>query len=131
MEGRQTRPEGEASPGASTEADDGALSQKISNEISHLYKEHLGKGPLTSRTYVHPELIVVVLGGGYSAGEQTMFEAGRWYEVRRARQHWQDSMKVRFIDKIEGLTGRKVKGFMSANTQDPDLAVELFVLHPE
>jgi len=51
-----------------------------------------------------------------------MFEAGKWYEVRQARQHWQDSMKVLFIDKIEELTGRKVKAFMSANTQDPDRA---------
>jgi uncharacterized protein YbcI len=116
--------------GASSQGGDGALSQKISNEIGRLYKQHFGKGPLTSRTYVQPELIVVVLGGGYTAGEQTMFEAGKWYEVRQARQLWQDSMKVRFIDKIEELTGRKVKGFMSANTQDPDLAVELFVLHP-
>jgi uncharacterized protein YbcI len=107
---------------------DGALSQEISNEISRLYKEHYGKGPLSSRTYLQPELVVVVLGGGYTAAEQTLFEAGKWYEVRQARQLWQDSMKVRFIDKIEEFTGREVKAFMSANHQDPDFAVEMFVL---
>jgi|SRR5271166_6320623 len=131
MEGHNPEPEESASLGAFSEGGDGALSQKISNEFSRLYKEHYGRGPLGSRSYVQPELVVVVLTGGYTPGEQTMFEAGKWYEVRQARQHWQDSMKVLFIDTIEELTGRKVKAFLSANTQDPDLAVELFVLQPE
>ena len=107
---------------------DGALRQDISNAVVSLYKEHYGKGPTRCRTYVQPELVVVVLGGGYTPSEQTMFEAGRWYEVREARQQWQDTMQARFIETIEGLTGRRVRAFMSANHQDPDLAVELFVL---
>lgn len=32
------------------------------------------------------------------------------------------------ISTIEELTGRKVAAFLSANRQDPDFAVELFVL---
>ena len=60
-----------------------------------------------------------------------MAEAGRWYEVRQARQLWQDSMQAKFVDEIEKLTERKVAAFMSANRQDPDLAVEIFVLEPD
>ena len=130
MEGRG-EPEDGAPSGAGSEADQGALTQQISDEVARLYKHDFGKGPLEARTYLQPDLVVVVLSGGYTASEQTLFDAGKWYEVRQARQHWQDSMKVRFIDKIEGLTGRNVKAFMSANTQDPDLAVELFVLHTD
>jgi uncharacterized protein YbcI len=126
------RPESDdAAVGGSFQPDDGDLRLEISNAISRLYKEHFGRGPLECRTHLQPELVTVVLAGGYSAGEQTLFEAGKWYEVREARQLWQDSMEVRFTDKIEELTGRKVKAFMSANHQDPDLAVELFVLHRE
>ena len=40
-------------------------------------------------------------------------------------------MQARFIETVEGLTGRRVQAFMSANHQDPDLAVELFVLDKE
>jgi hypothetical protein len=40
-------------------------------------------------------------------------------------------MELRFIDVIEKLTGRKVEAFMSANRQDLDLAVEMFVLEHE
>lgn len=107
------------------------LRQEISRTIVGLYKQHFGKGPDRCRTYLNPDLVIVVLGGGYSAGEQTLFEAGKWYEVREARQLWQDSMQVRFVATIEEATGRKVAAFMSANHQDPDLAVELFVLEPD
>jgi hypothetical protein len=37
-------------------------------------------------------------------------------------------MEARFIETIERLTGRTVKAFMSANQQDPDISVELFIL---
>jgi hypothetical protein len=40
-------------------------------------------------------------------------------------------MLVRFVDTIETLTQRRVKAFMSANHQDPDISVELFVLEAE
>ena len=113
------------------EAPDGALRQDISNEIVGLYKEHYGKGPTRCRTYLEPDLVIVVLGEGYTAAEQTLFEGGRWYEVRQTRQIWQDTMKERFVETIERLTGRSVRAFMSANHQDPDLAVEMFVLDPE
>jgi uncharacterized protein YbcI len=112
-------------------AENGAVRQEISNAVVGLYKEHYGKGPTRCRTYMQPDLVVVVLGGGYTASEQTLFEGGNWYAVREARQHWQDSMRGRFVETIERLTGRKVLAFMSANHQSPDLAVELFVLDPE
>jgi uncharacterized protein YbcI len=40
-------------------------------------------------------------------------------------------MKERFVETIERLTGRTVMAFMSANHQEPDLALEIFVLDPE
>ncbi|HSI79397.1 MAG TPA: Na-translocating system protein MpsC family protein [Solirubrobacterales bacterium] len=130
MEGSQPHPEDGADipPG---EPIGGTLRQDISRAMVGLYKQHYGTGPDRCRTYLNPDLVIVVLGGGYSAGEQTLFEAGRWYEVREARQHWQDSMQVRFVATIEEATGRKVTAFMSASHQDPDLAVELFVLEPD
>ena len=109
----------------------GTLRQDISTAMVALYKQHYGAGPSRCRTYLHPELVIVVLGGGYSAAEQTLFEAGKWHEVRKARMSWQDSMQAKFVDAIEELSGRTVAAFMSANRQDPDLAVEMFVLEAE
>jgi uncharacterized protein YbcI len=109
----------------------GTLRADISTAVVGLYKQHYGKGPTRCRTYLEPDLVTVILGEGYTPGEQTLFEAGKWYEVRNARQIWQDSMQERFVTTIEGLTRRKVAAFLSANRQDPDFAVELFVLEPE
>ena len=109
----------------------GSLRQDISNAIVALYKKHFGKGPTRCRTYVEQELVIVVLGEGYTAGERTLLEAGKWFEVREARLIWQDSMEELFVSAIEELTGRSVTAFMSANRQEPDFAVEIFVLAPD
>jgi uncharacterized protein YbcI len=131
MNGTELHPEDVAAMREPDEEGNGTLRQDISAAMVALYKEHFGKGPTRCRTYFPPDLVIVVLGGGYSAAEQTMLEAGRWYEVRQARQLWQDSMQARFVDAIEKLTGRTVAAFMSANRQDPDLAVEMFVLESD
>jgi uncharacterized protein YbcI len=107
---------------------DGELRQRLSNAMVALFKEHLGRGPTHCRTYLEPDLVVLVLSGGYTAAEQTLFEAGRWHDVRGLRMAWQDAMEMRFVDMIEGLTHRKVRAFLSASHQDPDVSVELFLL---
>jgi uncharacterized protein YbcI len=108
----------------------GELRQQLSNAIVALFKQYFGRGPTDCRTYLEPDLVIVVLAGGYTSAEQTLFQAGKWHEVRQARIAWQDSMEVRFIDTIERLTHRTVKAFLSANRQDAELTIELFVLAP-
>jgi len=128
---KELHPEDAAAMREPHEEGQGTLRQDIATTMVALYKQHYGAGPSRCRTYLHPELVIVVLGGGYSAAEQTLFEAGKWHEVRQARMSWQDSMQAKFVDAIEELSGRQVAAFMSANRQDPDLAVEMFVLEAE
>ena len=130
MESHELHPEDAADMREPLDDGHGRLRRDISTAIVGLYKQHYGKGPIHCRTYLEPNLVVVILGEGYTSSERTLFEAGKWYEVRQARQVWQDSMEERFVATLEELTGRKVSAFMSANRQDPDLAVELFVLDP-
>jgi uncharacterized protein YbcI len=101
----------------------GELRQQLSNAIVALFKQYFGRGPTDCRTYLEPDLVIVVLAGGYTAAERTLFEAGKWHEVRQTRMAWQDSMEVRFIDTIERLTHRTVKAFLSANRQDTERRV--------
>jgi uncharacterized protein YbcI len=131
MESNEIDPQDEASMREPRSDGQGTLRADISTALVGLYKDHFGKGPTHCRTYLEPDLVVVIMGEGYTPAEKTLFEAGKWYEVRQARQIWQDSMQVLFVDKIEELTGRKVSAFLSANRQDPDFAVELFVLEGE
>jgi uncharacterized protein YbcI len=107
---------------------EGVLRQQLSNAVVALYKEFFGRGPTSAQTYLEPNLVILVLGGGYTAAEQTLFESGRWHDVREARQAWQDTMELRFVAAVEQITQRTVTAFMSASHQDPDVSVELFVL---
>jgi uncharacterized protein YbcI len=105
--------------------------QQLSNSVVALYKEFFGRGPTSAQTYVEPNLVMLVLGGGFTAAEQTMFESGRWQDVREARQAWQDSMERRFVAAVEEVTQRTVTAYMSTSHQDPDIAIELFLLADE
>ena len=93
-----------------------------------LVKEHAGRGPTMCRTYVDDDLVTVLMRGGFSPVENTLFEDGKWLDVRSTRHAFQDTMEGRFTEVIERVTGREVAAFMSASHQQPDLQIEVFVL---
>ena len=106
----------------------GSVAGTISTTFVQLVKEHGGRGPTQCRTYFDDNLVVVLMQGGFSRLENTLFEDGKWLDVRTMRHAFQDTMQGRFTEVIERLTGREVAAFMSASHQRPDLQVEVFVL---
>jgi uncharacterized protein YbcI len=108
---------------------DGVVAGQISTEFVQLLKKHGDRGPTKCRTYMDDDLIVVLMRGGYSRMENTLFEDGKWRDVRSMRHTFQDTMEGRLTEVIERLTGREVAAFMSASHQHPDLQIEAFVLH--
>jgi uncharacterized protein YbcI len=106
----------------------GELAATISRTVVQLLKEHGDRGPTKCRTYIDDDLIIVLMRGGYSRMENTLFEDGKWLDVRSSRHAFQDTMEGRFTETIERLTGREVAAFMSASHQHPDLQIEAFVL---
>ncbi len=104
----------------------------IATGITALTKQHAGKGPTKCRAYWGgSDLLVVLMGGGFTAAEQTLYDAGRGGTVRDARLAYQDTMAQRMTQLVEELVGRRVVAFMSASHQEPDLAAELFVFEPQ
>ena len=102
----------------------------ISDGLVRLLKEFYGHGPTRVKSYYEDDLVVCVLRGGFSRVEQTLLEGGRGQAVIQQRMEFQDVMRARFADVIEGATGRPVSGFMSGNQQHPDLMCEVFILAP-
>ena len=96
--------------------------------LVQLVKEHADRGPTKCRTYIDDDLIIVMMLGGFSRLENTLFEDGKWLDVRSTRHAFADTMEGRFTEVIERLTGLEVAAFMSASHQQPDLQVEMFVL---
>jgi uncharacterized protein YbcI len=108
----------------------GDVRTEISDGIVALLKEFYGRGPERTKTYVHDDLVVCLLRGGFTRVEQTLVEAGRGDDVIRQRIAFQHVMRHRFELVVERATGRKVISFMSGSHQDPDMICEVFVLAP-
>lgn len=94
----------------------------------HLFKVHADRGPSKCRTYFDDDLVIVLMRGGFSRLENTLFEDGKFLDVRKMRHTFQDTMEARFTEVVESVTGREVVAFMSASHQVPDLQMEVFVL---
>ncbi len=62
----------------------GSLLAEISTSIVAILREHCGRGPMTAKTYVLGDVIVVVMrGGAFTALEQTITDSGQPGRGRR------------------------------------------------
>lgn len=110
----------------------GEVLASISTQMVQLLREAVGKGPTRCKTHwAGSDMLLVVLGGGYLTSEQTLYAAGRAADVRAGRQALQDVLEGRMRRLVEEHVGRRVVAFMSAQHQEPDLQVEIFVLEPQ
>ena len=109
----------------------GRLLVAISNAMITLFRDFSGKGPQSCNTHwAGEDLLIILLEGGYTVAEQTLYDAGHGRAVRDSRQHLQDTLEARMTSLVEQLTGRRVVAFMSTSHQSPDLTAELFMLEP-
>jgi uncharacterized protein YbcI len=102
----------------------------VGNAITRLHRDYYGRGATTTRTVYQRNHIVSFLEDIYTPVERTLIEANKHEDVQRTRQAFQLSMRGRFSDAVEEITGRKVIQFMSQVAFDPDMAAEIFVLEP-
>ena len=111
-------------------SDNGRTAIAAGNAITRLHREYHGRGATTTRTVVERDYVIVFLEDIYTPLERTLIEGGERETVKETRQVFQQTMRDRFTQAIEEVTGRKVVAFMSQVHFDPDLAAEIFVLEP-
>lgn len=108
-----------------------ALSLAVTAEMVALHERYHGRPPVTARTVLMgDDLLVCLLGEVYTDVEKTMIELQRAALVHETRSAFQQAMRHRFVAAVEGLTGRRVIGFISTHHVGPDLELLLFVLEP-
>jgi uncharacterized protein YbcI len=105
-----------------------SASTEISNAISRLHKQYVGRGPTNARTTIDGDLVVCLLEGGHTRAEQTLDETDKGYVVAAGRLGLQEAMGDEMVQAVERVLGRKVHSLMSANDVEGDLQVEVFVL---
>jgi uncharacterized protein YbcI len=109
----------------------GQLLASLSGEMVTIFRDAVGKGPERCKAYwAGTDLLVVVLDGGFSVAERTLFAAGRGATVQAQRLALQQTLAERMKAKVTELTGREVVALLAASHQEPDLSVEIFVLEP-
>jgi uncharacterized protein YbcI len=102
----------------------------ISTGLVRLHSRYYGKGPTKAKTYLVNDTVICILRGGFTTVERTLIDEGNVDAVYQIRRSFQQAMQVQFTTVVEGAMGRKVIAYMSQVHQDPDLAVEIFVLEP-
>jgi uncharacterized protein YbcI len=108
----------------------GQMAAAISTGLVQLHRRYYGKGPTKAKTYFVHDTVVCFLEGGFTTVERTLIDEGEGETVNEMRRSFQTAMEDQFTRVVEEASGRKVIAYMSQIHQDPDLAVELFVLEP-
>ena len=80
-----------------------------------------------AHTTLTGDLVVVVLRDTLLKAERSLVEDGH-AAVITMRRRYQATMREEMVALVTGHTGREVEAFMSDNSVDPDVAVEVFVL---
>jgi uncharacterized protein YbcI len=106
-----------------------ALAQ-ISTGLVQLHSRFYGKGPTKAKTHLVDDTVISILRGGFTTVERTLIDGGDVDAVYAMRRSFQRAMEVQFTAVVEQATGRKVIAYMSQIHEDPDLAVEIFMLEP-
>jgi len=102
----------------------------ISTGLVRLHSRYYGKDPTKAKTYLVNDTVVCILRGGFTTVERTLIDEGNVDAVYQIRRSFQQAMQVQFTNVVQEAMGRKVIAYMSQVHQDPDLAVEIFVLEP-
>jgi len=108
----------------------GEVLARISTGLVQLHSQYYGKGPTKAKTFLVNDTVICILRGGFTTVERTLIDQGNVNAVYDIRRSFQQAMEEQFTAIVEGAVGRKVIAYMSQIHQNPDLAVEIFVLEP-
>ena len=104
---------------------------EISNAMVRLYKELFGRGPTKARSALAgPDTLISTLEDSFTPAERNMAKAGEHQRLRELRMYFQHSSEKEFINAVEQMTGRKVRGFVSGIDVHQDISTEVFYLEP-
>ena len=102
----------------------------VSNAIVGLYKAYHGKGPTKARSFLNQDVLVVVLEGGLTRGEETLLHHGFDATVAQGRAAMQQSIALEMRQVVERIMERRVRSYLSANEPREQVQAEIFVLDP-
>jgi uncharacterized protein YbcI len=120
------------SPGPDGHDRSGMELSEISNAMVRHYKEQFGRGPTKAAThYAGQDCLISTLENSLTPAERNMVALGEHQRLRDVRLFFQHATEQQFRDIVEGITGRKVRAFVSGMDTHQDVASEVFYLEPD
>ncbi len=108
----------------------GQSAQAISQAVVRLVREYTGRGPTKAHTTINDSIVIVVLRDTLLKAELSLVASGQGHAVMDMRRRFQGAMEHDLVAIVTKHTGRSVEAFLSDNTINPDIAVEIFLLEP-
>jgi len=119
------------SRGSSGHARAGLELSEISNAMVQVYKEQFGRGPTKAAThYAGADCIVSTLENSLTPAERNLVALDEHQRLRDVRTFFQHAAERRFVETVEGITGRTVRAFVSGIDTHNDVSSEVFYLEP-
>ena len=109
---------------------DNSVLAAFTRQIVGLHATHYGKGPTKARSYWAGDTLVCQMEQTLTSVERTLVERGKSAEVHTLRRGFQEAMEPEYIAAAEGLTGRRVRAFLSQVHLDPEVEIEVFICEP-
>jgi uncharacterized protein YbcI len=104
---------------------------EISREMVTAMKHGFGRGPVSAKSYMIDDFLLVVMRGGLTAAERTLLDRGREDAVREFRQVFENEVAPDLVGLVERMTNRQVVTYQSQILFDPDIIIELFFFSDE
>jgi uncharacterized protein YbcI len=106
----------------------GELNAAIARSVAQIYRAVRGRGPTKARAWFRGDVVVVILEGVCTPMERSLAARGRSEELSKLRRDLHAAMEGRLNDAVAALTGSGVRVVLGDSSDDPDVAVEVFVL---
>ena len=118
------------SNGAAEQRLAGETAGAISTRLVGLLRRHTGRGPTKAKAIISGDLALVTLADCLTTAEIEVAAAGHGELVARARSVLYDGVRAEATAIVEELTHRQVTAYLTAQHQDPELAILVFYLAP-
>ncbi|MDQ3850732.1 MAG: DUF2294 domain-containing protein [Actinomycetota bacterium] len=110
--------------------DQSSVTSAVTEAMAAMHARYYGRRPTSARAFMGADYVLCVLENIYTTAERTLIRAGRGGQVRAARVAFEDALAAEFCATVEEITGRRVRAFLGQTCDEPEIATQVFVLHP-
>jgi uncharacterized protein YbcI len=107
---------------------DGIIAGAITTRMVGLLRRYTGRGPIRAKTVISSDLVLVTLADCFTAPETELAAAGHGELVVTTRTAVYEAIRDEAMAIVKGLTKTPVLAYLTAQHEDPDLAILVFYL---